>query len=376
MQPKYMVTSGFLGAGKTTAMIAFSQDILRRKLGVPAILADDLGSKNIVDYEFTDSTSGVITQDISGNCICYQHENLVDKLHQLMNQGANILFSDIPGCGIGALDNVYLQLQEREKDEFELMPFLCVVDPERLRMIMPEKADLNLPSEMRFLLDAQMAEADVIVVNKTDTIDREKKAEIDLFIKERYPSTPVFFMSALTGEGTEAVVDYLLSHKAPAVHREIGYGSAEFMAAEKLLCWYNRRIFMSEKDGQDIDYNEVITDIFEGIRAGLIKNGGNAPHLKMFASDKPENPGDIFKASMIGVDYPLEYACRLKNQYTALSLVINARAVADSQVMADIVEEALEQTADRYNLKIRTFFMESFGMMEEGKGNTGRASKY
>ena len=32
------------------------------------------------------------------------------------------LFSDIPGCGIGALDHVYLQLAEREGDEFELMP--------------------------------------------------------------------------------------------------------------------------------------------------------------------------------------------------------------------------------------------------------------
>ena len=54
------------------------------------------------------------------------------------------------------------------------MPFTCIVDPERLRMIMPEAAQISLPSEMRFLLDAQMAEADIIVLNKIDLLTKEE----------------------------------------------------------------------------------------------------------------------------------------------------------------------------------------------------------
>ena len=38
--------------------------------------------------------------------------------------------------------------------------------------------------------------------------------------------------------------------------------------------------------------------------------------------------------------------------------------------------DAIDEVAQKYGLKLRTFFMESFGMMEEGKGNGGRASKY
>ncbi len=375
MKTKYVVTSGFLGAGKTTSMIAFARNINKRKLGTAGILVDDLGANNIVDANTTES-SGVITLDISGDCICYQHENLVDKLHQLESLGSNVIFSDIPGLGIGALDNVYLQLNEKEPGEFDLMPFLCIIDPERIRMVMPEEADLNLPDELKFLLNAQMAEADLIVLNKIDTVSAEKKEEIIGFVKDRYPDTPVLAMSALTGEGVDEVVDHLLSNKAAAVHRDIGYGSEEFIAAESLLCWYNRRSFFEQREGKNLDYNQVITDLFEAIRDGLKKAGANVPHLKMFASDGAEQNADVFKASLIGVDYGIEYTSKLKSEYTALSLIINARAAADADVMADIVADAVDSISVKYDLKVRTYFVESFGMMDEGRGNTGRASKY
>lgn len=368
---KYMVTSGFLGAGKTTSMIAFGRAINAR-YGKAAILTNDLGANNIVDAYYT-STTDVLTTPIGGNCICYQHENLIDKLHQLVDGGATVIMSDIPGCGIGALDHVYLQMEEKEPGEFDLMPFTCIVDPERLRMIMPEAAQISLPSEMRFLLDAQMAEADIIVLNKIDLLTKEELEKREAFIRSAYPDTPFFTMSAQTGEGVDTVVDYLMTHKAAAEHREIGYGSEEFMAAERLLSWYNRRVFLEQKEGKNIDFNAVIGDIFEGIREGLKKTGYNVPHLKIFASGEND---DFVKASLIGIDYDVVYDHKLANSYTAISVVINARAAADSQVMADIVEDTLDEVKEKYGLKSRTYFMETFGMMDEGKGNGGRASRY
>ena len=204
---KYMVTSGFLGAGKTTSMLAFARSINAR-WGKAAILANDLGASNIVDADFT-ATSDVLTTSIAGNCICYQHENLVDKLRQLVAGGATVIFSDIPGCGIGALDHVYLQLAEREGEEFELMPFTCIVDPERLRMLMEGEGDLNLPAEMRFLLDAQMAEANLIVLNKVDLLSSAEVEKRLALIRTLHPDTPVMTMSARTGEGVDAWCDWL-----------------------------------------------------------------------------------------------------------------------------------------------------------------------
>ena len=366
---RYMVTSGFLGAGKTTAMLAFARSIDAR-YGRAAILANDLGAGNIVDADFT-AESGVLTTSIAGNCICYQHENLIDKLRQLVSRGAGVIFSDIPGCGIGALDNVYIQTARKEGGEFELMPFTCIVDPLRLRMLMDE--EINLPAELRFLLDAQMAEADLIVLNKTDTIDAAGREKCLALIRTLHPDTPVMCMSARTLEGVDVVVDYLMSHTSPAEHREIGYGSAAFMAAERLLSWYNRRVWLEQLEDRELDFNAVLGSLFEGVRAGLKAAGGNVPHLKMFASGEG---GDYFKASLIGVDYPVEFDHRLSRGYAAISVIINARAAAGADTMAAAVDGALSSVEAQYGLRSRTFFLENFGMMDEGRGNGGRASRY
>ena len=73
------------GSGKTTSMLALAHSLNAHGYKA-AILANDLGAGNIVDADFT-ATSDVLTTSIAGNCICYQHENLVDKLHQLVSAG-------------------------------------------------------------------------------------------------------------------------------------------------------------------------------------------------------------------------------------------------------------------------------------------------
>ncbi|MDO4545743.1 MAG: GTP-binding protein [Bacillota bacterium] len=375
MKTKYMVLSGFLGSGKTTAMIAFARDMKRRGLATAAILANDLGAGNIVDAEFC-AAAGVMTLPISGGCICYQHDNLVVKMRQLESMGADVIFSDIPGCGIGAMDHVYIELEDKEKDDFDLMPFTCIIDPERMRMIMPEKADLNLPEEMRFLLDAQIAESDLVVLNKTDTISKAEADEIVKFIGSFYPDKAVMTMSAMTGEGVSRVVDYLLEHFSEAKHREIGYESEAFIKAEEQMSWFNTRVYMEQREDKALDFNQVIGDLFEGIRSGLKESGGNVPHLKMFAADSEEELTDFFKASLIGIDYPVQYDRKLERKYSALSLIVNARCAAEAARMADIVADAVDEISLKYNLKVRTFYMETFGMMEEGKGNIGKASRF
>ena len=148
------------------------------------------------------------------------------------------------------------------------------------------------------------------------------------------------------------------------------------MAAEEKMSWFNTRVYLQHREEKDIDFNEVIGDIFEGIRNGLKENNGNVPHLKMFAADSDEELTDYFKASMTGVDYDVIYDRRLERNYTALSLIINARCAADAVVMSDVVSDAVDGVSIKYNLKVRTFFLESFGMMEEGKFNIAKASRY
>lgn len=134
---RFMVVSGFLGAGKTTTMVALTEYINSTGKSA-AIIANDLGANYIIDAEYSGRQNVEVTP-IGGNCICYIPDTLIERIERLNKQNPrDIVMSDIPGCGIGALDHVYGNLDKNHKDEFTLAPFTVVTDPERLRMIMPE----------------------------------------------------------------------------------------------------------------------------------------------------------------------------------------------------------------------------------------------
>ncbi len=342
--------------------------------GHSAIIANDLGAKNLVDADYT-RTADVAINEITGDCICYVTEDLVTQIDRLAKDGANIVISDIPGAGVGALDHVYLTLKEDYPGRFELLPLTCLVDPMRLRMMLPGDArqDINLPEEIRFLLNAQLLEADLIVLNKCDLIDEDER-EADLeFIRKAYPDTPVMAISARTGEGIEELVDYLLTHKANALPRDLGLDSEEFDAAEAQMCWYNRRFFAKERDGKNIDFNAVVEDFMEAIRNGLIEAKRNVPHLKLFSAGEGD---DFVKCSIVGVDYDLEFERKLQQEYTAIAIIVNARATCESETFGEIVEDAMDEIKATYNLKCNVIFTECFGFADEGRRNGGRASRY
>ena len=75
---KFMVCSGFLGAGKTTTMMAL-QKRFTEKYGKAAMISNDVGSKGLVDYRYSAACDRNAVE-IAEECICFVTEDLVDCL--------------------------------------------------------------------------------------------------------------------------------------------------------------------------------------------------------------------------------------------------------------------------------------------------------
>lgn len=362
MEPlKFMVVSGFLGAGKTTTMIALAEHMTER-YGETAIIANDLGA-NLVDTQLT-AVTGCTVAEMPNECICYQMDNVVDQLRRLRDKhGAQFVMSDIPGCGVGALDHVYHTLARDHGDEFSLAPFTVIVDPERLRMIMPEKADINLPEELVYLLKLQLEEADLVVLNKCDLLSSADQGRYVDFLKTAVPDVPVLRISARERTGIEELAAFLVGHKSALKNFSVRYDE-RFEQAEAKLTWYNRRVYFKTASGEPVDMNAVVDDLIEGIRLGLIERKRNVPHLKTFATS---GEGDYCKASLIGVDYDTEYEQRFAEPHENMRMIINARTVCEARPMARLVDDAVDEVCERYGLDCQVFFTECFGMMDEGR---------
>ena len=230
-------------------------------------------------------------------------------------------------------------------------------------MIMPERADINLPEELKFLLDAQLKEADCVVLNKTDLMTGEEVDRYVKFLKEVCPDIPVFAISAKEMTGLEPLAQHILTAESRVNITDIGYGGPEFLSAEEKMSWFNRSVYITAKDEAEFDGNALVDDLIDEIRDGLIANRKNVPHLKTFAIGKE---GDYAKCSLIGVDYDILHDQQLRENTVKMKLVVNARAICESDLLVDIVDEAFEAIRDRYNVKVKTFFSECFGMMDEG----------
>ena len=358
---RFMVVSGFLGAGKTTTMIALAE-YMDRNIGKSAIIANDLGA-NLVDTSLT-KTSGCTVAEIGNDCICYQMDNTVDHIRRMRDkEGATFVMSDIPGCGVGALDHVYGALRDENDDEFTLSPFMVVVDPERLRMIMPERADINLPEELVYLLKLQLEEADLIVLNKIDLLDGPTVERYMGFLREACPDIPVMAISAKERTGISELAAYLTTHETALKNFSVR-NNKEFAEAEAKLAWYNRRLYFKSKNGGTFDCNAVVDDLIEGVRMGLIERKRNVPHLKTFATSEG---GDFSKASLIGVDYDTEYAQKFAQDHENMRMIINARAVCESRPLARLMDDALDEVCEQHDLDCQVFFTECFGMADEGR---------
>ena len=358
---RFMVVSGFLGAGKTTTMIALGE-YMDRNWGKVGIIANDLGA-NLVDTNLT-QTSGCTVEEIASGCICYQMDNTVDKIRRLRDRdGAAFVMSDIPGCGVGALDHVYHRLADDCADWIDLAPFTVIVDPERLRMLLPEQADINLPPELVYLMQLQLEEADLVVLNKIDLLS-DAEIERDLaFLHEACPDVPVMAISALEKTGIEELVGFLTTHVSALKNFSVR-DDERFAEAETKLTWYNRRMFFKTLDGAKIDCNAVIDDLIEEIRMGLIERKRNVPHLKTFAT---AGAGDFNKCSLIGVDYDVEHTQEFLRDHKKMSMIVNARATCESRPLARLVDDAVDAICERHNLDCQVFFTECFGMGDEGR---------
>ena len=68
-----------------------------------------------------------------------------------------------------------------------------------------------------------------------------------------------------------------------------------------------------------------------------------------------------------GVDYDVEYAQQFLRPHKNLRMIVNARAVCESRPLARLMDDALDEVCEKYDLDCQVFFTECFGMADEGR---------
>ena len=223
-KPWIAIVGGFLGAGKTTLILAAAKELERRGIR-SAVILNDQGNE-LVDTGYA-TQNGMQSGEVTGGCFCCKLSDLLRVIEELRAYQPAVIFAEPVGSCTDISATILHPLLEY-RDEFRLAPFTVLVDPERARTLLSDDADPDLS----FLFHKQLQEADLVCWTKSDL----------------YPDCPqvsaqyVRQVSARTGQGVAAWLDEIFSGNLRVGGEILDIDYEQYARAEAALAWLNLQV--------------------------------------------------------------------------------------------------------------------------------------
>ncbi len=329
--------------------------VYSQRYGKAAMISNDLGAGVVLADHKLAQLNGCSASQITDECICFCLDVLTERLNACFGQGFELVLSDIPGFGVGALEHVYHGLTEAGPRPFDLAPFTVLIEPRNVELLRAGRA-----GDPGHILDAQLKEADLIVLNKCDLLDPSRQAADLAWLRERCPQAEVLAISAKSGAGLDALADALREASASLRHPEIDYDADDLQNAMGSLSEYYLQ-YRALVCCDDFDGTAYLMDLAEEIRRGVRETDCEVPHLKLLAWG-PE--GDYGKVDLLGVDRPVEQPHAFAQPCTDLAVLLNASAVCPDETLDRLMGQAVQAVSDRYQLDLTIFKKDHFGLGE------------
>lgn len=210
------IITGFLGAGKTTAIIHLLKQ--KKKNEQWAVLINEFGKVSI-DFETLSPKTSANEKvfEISGGCICCSaKDNFRQNLNEIIKQQRfdRIL---IEPSGLGGADMISEIIND--KDKLELMPIVALVSIDYLDL---KKLQINP------IFRNQILKADILVLSKCDLeADKLKHEEALNKLKNEYPNKIHYAMSSSGKIDLKLITDTACIIKEPGLFDQFIYSGIE-----------------------------------------------------------------------------------------------------------------------------------------------------
>jgi Ni2+-binding GTPase involved in maturation of urease and hydrogenase len=284
----FMTLGGFLGAGKTTTLIAAAKHLQSTGRRV-AVITNDQGTE-LVDTQLAQSGIDEVGE-VTGGCFCCRFDDLLAVAQNLVdNHHIDTLLAEAVGSCTDLQATVVRPLRAYYGDRFTAGPLVTVVEPDRLRHLRTSLPLEDSESDISYLFAKQLQEADVIALNKTDLLDDAASAATLADLKVRHPAATVLGYSAKSGTGLAELVRQWLGPSAPDRNVEIDYD--RYARAEAALAWLNETLTIGAVAG--FDANVWARTLLASLSGATREHGWVVGHAKVSL----ESPLGLAKMSL------------------------------------------------------------------------------
>jgi hypothetical protein len=282
MTPTLAVIGGFLGAGKTTLILAAARLLEQRGMRVAAIFNDQ--GDELVDTRLAQS-DGLCCDQVTGGCFCCRFPDMLDAAGRLLAHRPDVIFAEATGSCTDIVATTLRPLLRDHGERFRIAPLTVVVHPQQ---------DFQNP-DLDFLHRHQLAEADLLV--------------------ER-------------GDNVGTWLDRLLAGASPAGAHPLEIDYARYAEAEASLAWLNARVTVRAR-------RPITPPMLVGPLLDRLESRIRIVHLKLFA----QCDAGWLKAALTGngqeprVEGMLDASPSLEHD-----ILLNVRALDEPESLRAVVE--------------------------------------
>lgn len=352
---RYIMLGGFLGAGKTTAIAELARRLSDRGLRVGLISNDQ--STGLVDTGVLRSR-GFSVEEIAGGCFCCRFDSLLEASNKLSSDVAPDVFLAEPvGSCTDLVATVSYPLRRIYGDRFSIAPLSVLVDPLRAARILGVEEGRPFSEKVVYIYNKQLEEADIIVLNKCDSIPESLREELAETLRQRYPEATVYCCSARDGLDLEAWFEQILSEECDSARPTMELDYERYGEGEALLGWLNCTVRVQSPSG--IAADALLLHLAATIGEKVAAEKGEIAHLKM-TIDGGDFAGKLSVVSLVRGDGRPELRESLPETLIEGTLVLNLRAEAAPDVLQRIVEETVAGASTAGTLSLEMEHLESF----------------
>jgi G3E family GTPase len=348
----YIMVGGFLGAGKTTAMLRLAEHLTTRGRRVGLITNDQ--SHGLVDTSIV-AAKGYPVQEITGGCFCCRFNSLTEAADRLARDARPDVFLAEPvGSCTDLKATVQYPLRRLYGSDYRVAPLSVLVDPMRAARILGLESGRSFSPKVLYVYDKQLEEADIIVVNKSDLLDDARREALEGALSARFPQAEIVTVSARTGANLD---DWFGRLSAPLTSRpamEVDYDV--YAEGEALLGWLNATFRVSASS--PFDGNRFLQRVADDVRDRLAAAGVEIAHFKMTLA--PDTGNDLAVLNLVRTDGRSESPHRLAEELTEGELIVNLRAEADPEQLKAAAYAGLEEAAREAGIEVSVEHSEHF----------------
>jgi Ni2+-binding GTPase involved in maturation of urease and hydrogenase len=349
-QVRIIFTGGFLGAGKTTALGAIARRLLKQGLTVGLVTNDQ--ASNLVDTAIVKEL-GVPVAETAGGCFCCKLSDLVEAVEQVLANNPDVLLCEPVGSCTDLAATVINPLKLFYSDVFRIAPFSVLVDPLRVREFVLKETISKFPEGVAYIFRMQLEEADIIVLNKVDTLTTDEADKMVNALKELQPNKPVLKVSALRGDGVDEWLQMLMSDAPAGSHilRDIDYDT--YAKGEAVLGWLNATVRLV---GSPVFNARQFAEILmKELQTAINAQNAEVAHLKFLLTSGTQS----LRAHLTKTDAEPNFVGEL-GEVSEATLVLNARVAIAPDVLGGLASQAVLKASKSVNAETEVLNFQSF----------------